>query len=189
MVRKKQKNIFERHRNVNPTPTTSHDASQPTLTEEPPGETSMEIPLPNTPQASRPGTPEDFGPTFENCRKLKELTTIIDLYSTTLESTHTLLKGVMQSVLKDPNNLIIRKETSYMELTNERLQQAVSEYASLPPCDNPNCTRHTSNITLQLKITLPIPLPQHQFRQNERRTKTDLLPLPLRKLTKTTLSN
>ncbi|GFY14155.1 hypothetical protein TNCV_3613441 [Trichonephila clavipes] len=132
MVQKKQKNIFERHRNANPTPTTSHDASQPTVTEEPSGKTSMEIPLPNTPQASRPGTPEDFGPTFENCRKLQELTTVIDLYSTPLESTYLLLKGVMQSGIKDPNNPIIRKETSYMELTNERLQQAVSEYASLP---------------------------------------------------------
>ncbi|GFX47870.1 hypothetical protein TNCV_4792501 [Trichonephila clavipes] len=125
MVRKKQKNIFKRHRNVNPTPTTSHDASQPAVTEETPGETSMEMPLPNTPQASRPGTPEDSGPTFENCRRLQELTTTIDLYSTSLENTHTLLKGVMQSGLKDPNNPIIRKETSYMELTNERLQQAV----------------------------------------------------------------
>ncbi|GFS56468.1 hypothetical protein TNCV_4302851 [Trichonephila clavipes] len=139
----KNKNISERHRNANPTPTTSHDASQPTVTEEPSGETSMEIPLPNTPQASRPGTPEDFGPTSENCRKLQELTTIIHLYSTTLESTHLLLKGVRDAI-GDPNNPIIGKETSYMELTNERLQQAVSEYASFP-CDNPNCTRHTSN--------------------------------------------
>ncbi|GFW64753.1 hypothetical protein TNCV_4450551 [Trichonephila clavipes] len=65
MIRKKQKNIFERHRNANPTPTTSHNASQPAATEEPPGEINMEIPLPNTPQASRPGTPGDFGPTFE----------------------------------------------------------------------------------------------------------------------------
>ncbi|GFV64389.1 integrase catalytic domain-containing protein [Trichonephila clavipes] len=63
MVRKKQKNIFERHRNANPTPTTSHDASQPAATEEPPGKINMEIPLPNSPQASRPRTPEDFGPT------------------------------------------------------------------------------------------------------------------------------
>ncbi|GFU89951.1 hypothetical protein TNCV_2438381 [Trichonephila clavipes] len=125
---KKTEKIFELHRYANPTPTTSHEASQPTVTEEPSGQTSMEIPLPNTPQASRPGTPEGFGPTFENCRKLQELTTIIDLYSTTLESTH-LLKGVMQSGIKDPNNPIIRKETSYMELTNERFQQAVSEEA------------------------------------------------------------
>ncbi|GFW99303.1 hypothetical protein TNCV_3981281 [Trichonephila clavipes] len=43
MVRKKQKNIFEWHRNANPTPTTSHDASQPIVTEEPSGGTSMEI--------------------------------------------------------------------------------------------------------------------------------------------------
>ncbi|GFT53009.1 hypothetical protein TNCV_2631391 [Trichonephila clavipes] len=133
MVRKKQKNIFERHRNANPTPTTSHDASQPAATEEPPGKINMEIPLPNSPQASRPGTPEDFGPTSENCRKLQDLATLTDVYSKTIENTHTLLKGLMQSGLKDPNNPIIVKETSYMELTNERLQQAVSEYASLPP--------------------------------------------------------
>ncbi|GFX65249.1 hypothetical protein TNCV_4821401 [Trichonephila clavipes] len=87
----------------------------------------MEIPLPNTPQASRPGTPEDFGPTFENCRKFQELTTLIDPYSSTLENTHTLLKGLMQSGLKDPNNPIIVKEKSYMELTNERLQQALTK--------------------------------------------------------------
>ncbi|GFW99301.1 hypothetical protein TNCV_3981261 [Trichonephila clavipes] len=95
----------------------------------------------------------------------------------------------MQSGMKDPNNPIIRKETSYMELTNERLQQAVSEYASLPPCDNPNCTRHTSNNSpAKNNSPDPSPPPQQQFRQNERKTKTDLLP-PLRKLTKTFLSN
>ncbi|GFW64204.1 hypothetical protein TNCV_709091 [Trichonephila clavipes] len=158
MVRKKQKNIFERHRNANLTPTISHDASQPTVIEEPSVETSMEIPLSNTPQASRPGTPEDFGPTSENCRKRQELTTIIDLYSTTLESTYLLLTGVMQSGIKDPNNPIIRKKTSCMELTNERIQQAVSEYASLSPCDNPNSTRHTSNNS-PVKNNSPAPSP------------------------------
>ncbi|GFW64234.1 hypothetical protein TNCV_3075951 [Trichonephila clavipes] len=64
MVRKKQKVIPERHRNAKPTPTTSRDASQSAVAEEPPGETSMEIPLPTTPKASRPGTPEDSGPTL-----------------------------------------------------------------------------------------------------------------------------
>ncbi|GFX29108.1 hypothetical protein TNCV_2072591 [Trichonephila clavipes] len=122
MVRKKQKNIFERHRNTNPTPTTSHDACQPAATEEPPREINMEIPLPISPQASRTGTAEDFGPTSENCRKLQNLTTLIDVYSKTIENTHTLLKGLMQSGLKDSNNPIIVKETSYMELTNERFQ-------------------------------------------------------------------
>ncbi|GFV73882.1 hypothetical protein TNCV_2003051, partial [Trichonephila clavipes] len=91
-----QKNIFERHRNANPTPTTSHDASQPAATEEPPGNINMEISLSNSPQTSRLGTPEDFGPTSENCRKLQDLTTLIDVYSKTIENTHTLLKGLMQ---------------------------------------------------------------------------------------------
>ncbi|GFW71037.1 hypothetical protein TNCV_191281 [Trichonephila clavipes] len=38
MVRKRQKVIPERHRNANPTPTTSRDASQSAVAEEPPGE-------------------------------------------------------------------------------------------------------------------------------------------------------
>ncbi|GFU74068.1 hypothetical protein TNCV_1641921 [Trichonephila clavipes] len=33
-------------------------------------------------------------------------------------------------------------ESSYLELNNTRMQKAVSEYASLPPCGIPNCTRH-----------------------------------------------
>ncbi|GFY30167.1 hypothetical protein TNCV_3090751 [Trichonephila clavipes] len=161
-TQKKQKNIFERHRNANPTPTTSHDASQPAATEEPPGEINMEIPLPNTPQASRPGTPEDFGPTFENCRKLQELTTLIDLYSATLENTHTLLKRLMHSGLKDPNNPIIVKEKSYMELTNERLQQALSRSLSSPNTSSDKTKGKRRRISF---------------------------PIPLRKLTKTILSN
>ncbi|GFS95755.1 hypothetical protein TNCV_435611 [Trichonephila clavipes] len=188
MVRKKQKVIPERHRNAKPTPTTSRDASQSAVAEEPPGETSMEIPLPTTPKASRPGTPEDSGPTFANCSKLQELATLIDYYSTTLETTHTVLQRAMQNRIKDPNNPLVRNESSYMELTNERLQKVVSEYASLPPATIP--TAHAiTRTTPQLKITLPTPLPsQHQFRQNARKTKTVLLP-PLRKLTKTILSN
>ncbi|GFW64752.1 hypothetical protein TNCV_4450541 [Trichonephila clavipes] len=90
----------------------------------------------------------------------------------------------MQSGLKDPNNPIIVKEKSYMELTNERLQQAVSEYASLPPCDNPNCSRHTSNNTPAKNNSLdpPTPVPTKRKESDDGFT-------PLRKLTKTTLSN
>ncbi|GFS89304.1 hypothetical protein TNCV_3399801 [Trichonephila clavipes] len=88
MVRKKQKVIPERHRIAKPTPATSRDGSQSEAAEEPPGVTNMEIPLPTTPQASRPETPENAGPTFKNCNKLQELATLIDVYSTTLENTH-----------------------------------------------------------------------------------------------------
>ncbi|GFY01788.1 hypothetical protein TNCV_1467801 [Trichonephila clavipes] len=146
----------------------------------------MEIPLPNTPQASRPGTPEDSGPTFENCRKLQELTTIIDLYSTTLESTHLLLKGVIQSGIKDPNNPIIRKETSYMELTNERLQQAVSEYGSLPLRQS---QLQTSCLKYPSKNNSPDPFPPNTSSDKTKGKRRRIYFPPLRKSTKTTLSN
>ncbi|GFV91750.1 hypothetical protein TNCV_4763151 [Trichonephila clavipes] len=189
MVRKKQKVIPERHRNAKPTLTTSRDASQSAVAKEPPGETSMEIPLPTTTKASRPGTPDDSGPTFANCSKLQELTTLIDYYSTTLETTHTLLQRAMQNGIKDPNNPLVRNESSYMELTNERLQKAVSEYASLPPCDNPNCTRHNSNNT-PAKNNSPDPSPLPTPVPTKRKENEDsFTPPPLRKLTKTTLSN
>ncbi|GFU78952.1 nucleic-acid-binding protein from transposon X-element [Trichonephila clavipes] len=158
MVRKKQKVIPERSRNAKPTPTTSRDGSQSATTEEPPGVTNMEVLLPTTPQASRPGTPENAGPTFMTCNKLQELALIIDVYSMNLENSHTLLQGALQSGIKDPNNPLVRSESSYMELTNMRLQKAVSEYASLPPCDNPNCTRHNSNNT-PAKNNSPNPSP------------------------------
>ncbi|GFX58986.1 hypothetical protein TNCV_806901 [Trichonephila clavipes] len=158
MVRKKQKVIPERHRIAKPTPATSRDGSQSEAAEEPPGVTNMEIPLPTTPQASRPGTPENAGPTFKNCNKLQELATLIDVYSTTLENTHTLIQGALQNGIKNLNHPLIRSESSYMELTNERLQKAVSEHASLPPCDNPNCTRHNSNNT-PAKSNSPDPSP------------------------------
>ncbi|GFW35479.1 hypothetical protein TNCV_3071071 [Trichonephila clavipes] len=55
MVRKKQKIIPERRRAKN-TPTTSRDGRDSAASGEPPGVTDMDIPLPATPQASRPGT-------------------------------------------------------------------------------------------------------------------------------------
>ncbi|GFV64390.1 hypothetical protein TNCV_2503081 [Trichonephila clavipes] len=72
---------------------------------------------------------------------------------------------------------IIVKETSYMELTNERLQQAVSEYASFPPCDNPNCTRHTSNNT-PAKNNSPDPSPSPRPVPTKRKESDDGFTLP-----------
>ncbi|GFT55954.1 hypothetical protein TNCV_402491 [Trichonephila clavipes] len=49
-------------------------------------------------------------------------------------------------------------ESSYLELNNSRLQKAVSEYTSLPPCGIPNCSRHNS-IDTPLKLNSPDPSP------------------------------
>ncbi|GFU74067.1 hypothetical protein TNCV_1641911 [Trichonephila clavipes] len=57
MVRKKQKMIPERRRAKHAS-TTSRDGSESAASEEPPGVTDMELPLPASHQASRPGTPE-----------------------------------------------------------------------------------------------------------------------------------
>ncbi|GFW03152.1 PRE_C2HC domain-containing protein [Trichonephila clavipes] len=61
--------------------TTSHDGSESAASEEPPGVTDMELPLPASPQASRPGTPEKAGPTHLHCKKLQDLANLIEVLS------------------------------------------------------------------------------------------------------------
>ncbi|GFW28216.1 hypothetical protein TNCV_4499461 [Trichonephila clavipes] len=41
-----------------------------------------------------------------------------------LETSDTILQGAPQKGIKDPNNPLVRIESSYMELTNMRLQKA-----------------------------------------------------------------
>ncbi|GFX21648.1 hypothetical protein TNCV_1400621 [Trichonephila clavipes] len=122
MVRKKQKVIPER-RSTKPTPTTSRDGSQSAASEEPPGVTDMEVPLPTT--------PEKAGPTFKNCKKLQELADLIDIYSMNLETSNKILQGALDSGLTDPNIPLVRIESSYMELTNTRLQKASTPLSPL----------------------------------------------------------
>ncbi|GFX02795.1 hypothetical protein TNCV_4437771 [Trichonephila clavipes] len=64
MVRKKHKQIPEQRR-AKKTPTTRRNSNDSTASEEPPEATDMDIPLPASPQASRPGTPETTDP--NNC--------------------------------------------------------------------------------------------------------------------------
>ncbi|GFX88237.1 hypothetical protein TNCV_1066531 [Trichonephila clavipes] len=85
MVRKKQQTIPEQRRAKN-TPTTSRNGRDSAASEVPPGVTDMDIPLPGTPQASRPRTPENAGPTSMHCKKLKDLAYLIELYSVTIET-------------------------------------------------------------------------------------------------------
>ncbi|GFV75221.1 hypothetical protein TNCV_3190701 [Trichonephila clavipes] len=80
-------------------------------------------------------------------------------------------------------------ETSYLELNNSRLQKAVSEYASLPPCDTPNCTRHSTNDT-PAKTNSPDPSPPPTPIPTKRKENSEgFTSPPSRKLSKSTLSN
>ncbi|GFT98561.1 hypothetical protein TNCV_2441971 [Trichonephila clavipes] len=88
MVRKKQKNIFERHRNSNPTSTTSHERSQSTTTPEPTCDNTMDLSLPALPQASRPGTPQDFDATSSNCQNLRSAAMEIKCLAPGIEQVH-----------------------------------------------------------------------------------------------------
>ncbi|GFX96577.1 hypothetical protein TNCV_1442511 [Trichonephila clavipes] len=87
MVRKKSKIIPERRRTKNAS-TTSRDVSESTASEEPPGVAGMELPLPASPQASRPGTPEKAGPTQLHCKKLQGLVHLIEVLSVTTLRLH-----------------------------------------------------------------------------------------------------
>ncbi|GFT42507.1 hypothetical protein TNCV_1787581 [Trichonephila clavipes] len=146
MVRKKPKIIPERRRAKNAS-TTSRDGSESAASEEPPGVTGMELPLPASPQVSRPGTPEKAGPTHLHCKKLQDVAHLIEVLSVTIETSQKILQGAIDSGITDPNNPMIQMESTYLELNNTRLQKAVSEYASLPPCGIPNCSRHNSKDT------------------------------------------
>ncbi|GFU49354.1 hypothetical protein TNCV_974651 [Trichonephila clavipes] len=159
MVRKKQKIIPERRRAKNAS-TTSRDGSESAASEEPPGVTDMETPLPASPQASQPGTPEKAGPTQLHCKKLRELAYLIEVLSVTthIETSQKTLQGAIDRGITDPNNPMIQMESTYLELNNSRSQKAVSEYTSLPPCGIPNCSRHNSKDT-PLKLNSPDPSP------------------------------
>ncbi|GFW56119.1 hypothetical protein TNCV_3852871 [Trichonephila clavipes] len=141
MVRKKHKPIPEQRR-AKKTPTTRRNSNDSTASEEPPEVTDMDIPLPASPQASRPGTPEKDGPAQLHCDKLQRLTEYIQQLSITIETSEKILQNVISSGVTDPTHPIIQMEAPYLELNNSRLQKAVSEYASLPPCGIPNCSRH-----------------------------------------------
>ncbi|GFY07864.1 hypothetical protein TNCV_4288001 [Trichonephila clavipes] len=160
MVRKKSKVIPERRRSKNAS-TTSRDGSESATSEEPPGVAGMELTLPASPQASRPGTPEKAGPTQLHCKKLPGLAYLIEVLS---------------------------MESAALELNNTRLQSAVSEYTSLPPCGIPNCSRHNIKDT-PLKLNVPDPSPPPTPIPTKRKENEGFTSPPSRKLTKSTPSN
>ncbi|GFT75469.1 hypothetical protein TNCV_4832841 [Trichonephila clavipes] len=154
MVRKKPKPIPEQRRAKN-SPSTRRNSRDSAASEEPPEVTEMDIPLPSSPHASRPGTPEKDGTAQLHCKKLHGLANLIQVLSISIETSQTILQG-----LTDPSNPIIQMESAALERNNTRLQCAVSEYTSLPPCGIPNCSRHdTKNTPPKLKTPDPSPPP------------------------------
>ncbi|GFX09705.1 hypothetical protein TNCV_653041 [Trichonephila clavipes] len=141
MVRKKHKPIPEQRR-AKKTPSTRRNSSDSAASEEPPEVTEMDIPLPASPQASRPGTPVKDGPAQLHCKKLQGLAYLIEVLSVSIETSQSILQDVVSKGLTDPTNPIIQMESAALERNNARLQCAVSEYTSLPPCGIPNCSRH-----------------------------------------------
>ncbi|GFU79354.1 hypothetical protein TNCV_5139351 [Trichonephila clavipes] len=159
MVRKKPKPIPEQRRAKN-TPSTRRNSRDSAASKEPPEVTEMDIPLPASPQASRPGTPEKDGTAQLHCKKLQGLANLIQVLSISIETSQTILQGVISKGLTDPTNPIIQMESAALERNNTRLQCAVSEYTSLPPCGIPNCSRHdTQNTPRKLKTPDPSPPP------------------------------
>ncbi|GFT60415.1 nucleic-acid-binding protein from transposon X-element [Trichonephila clavipes] len=77
-------------------------------------------------------------------------------------------------------------ESAALELNNTRLQSAVSEYTSLPPCGIPNCARHNIKDT-PLKLNVPDPSPPHTPIPTKRKENPEgFTSPPSRKLTKST---
>ncbi|GFT89413.1 hypothetical protein TNCV_4386991 [Trichonephila clavipes] len=78
-------------------------------------------------------------------------------------------------------------ESAALEKNNARLQSAVSEYTSLPPCGIPNCSRHDTQNS-PFKPNTPDPTTPIQIKRKEN-TEGFTSPPPSRKLTKNTHLN
>ncbi|GFT19283.1 hypothetical protein TNCV_303851 [Trichonephila clavipes] len=104
-------------------------------------------------------------------------------------SSQKILQGAIDRGITDPTNPMIQMESTSLELNNSRLQSAVSEYTSLPPCGIPNCSRHNSKDT-PLKLNSPDPSPPPTPIPTKRKENPEgFTSPPSRKLTKPTLSN
>ncbi|GFU76066.1 hypothetical protein TNCV_698641 [Trichonephila clavipes] len=123
MVRKKHKPIPEQRR-AKKTSSTRRNSSDSAASEEPPEVTEMDIPLPASPHASRPGTPEKAGPTELHCKKLQGLARLIEVLSVSIETSQKILQEVISKGLTDPTNPIIQMESAALELNNSRHQRA-----------------------------------------------------------------
>ncbi|GFW23343.1 hypothetical protein TNCV_3804421 [Trichonephila clavipes] len=117
MVRKKPKPIPEQRRAKN-SPSTRRNSRDSAASVEPPEVTEMDIPLPASPQASRPGTPEKDGTAQLHCKKLQGLANLIQVLSISIETSQTILQGVISKGLTDPTDPIIQMESAALERNN-----------------------------------------------------------------------
>ncbi|GFU62322.1 nucleic-acid-binding protein from transposon X-element [Trichonephila clavipes] len=167
MVRKKTKILPERRRSKNAS-TTSRDGSESAASEEPPGVAGMELPLPASPQASRPGTPEKAGPAQSHCKKLQDVANLIDVLSVTIETSQKILQEAIDRGITDPTNPMIQMESSYLELNNARLQKAINLTNAFSALDNiateasieTPVTTHKSPVTTPHKTNQSIQSPK-----------------------------
>ncbi|GFX72544.1 nucleic-acid-binding protein from transposon X-element [Trichonephila clavipes] len=159
MVRKRNKPIPEQRR-AKKTSSTRRNSNDSTASEEPPEVTDMDIPLPASPQASRPGTPEKDGPAQRHCIKLIELAEYIQVLSITIETSEKILQNAISKGVTDPNDPIIQMEAPYLELNNSRLQKATDEPIETQVLTNksPVTTPSKTNPTQPPKLPPPIML-------------------------------
>ncbi|GFV41221.1 uncharacterized protein TNCV_2979751 [Trichonephila clavipes] len=100
MVRKKQKNIFVRHRNANPTSTTNHEGSETTATPEPTRD-DMDLSLPASPQALRPGTPQHSDAASSNCQDVVKAAMEIKALAPDIEKVNSQISNLIAQGLTD----------------------------------------------------------------------------------------
>ncbi|GFW92677.1 hypothetical protein TNCV_519931 [Trichonephila clavipes] len=183
MVRKKQKNIFERHRNSNATSCTSHEGSQSTATPEPTCDDVMDLFLLASPQASRPKTPQDFDATSSKCQDLLRAATEVKALAPSIELVHSQISNLITQGQTDPDDPAILVKSQLLERLNGYYQQAVSLITSFPPCDIPNCTRHTPTNTPVKDDQTESPLPKPTSTKRKENNNGFISP-PLKKLNK-----
>ncbi|GFS87661.1 nucleic-acid-binding protein from transposon X-element [Trichonephila clavipes] len=116
----------------------------------------------------------------------EDLARLIEVLSITIETSEKILQLAIDHGITDPTNPMIQMESSNLELNNSRLQKAVSEYTSLPPCGIPNFSRHDIQNT-PLKPNIPDPTTPIRIKRKEN-TEGFTSP-PSRKLTKNAHSN
>ncbi|GFW29979.1 hypothetical protein TNCV_4973251, partial [Trichonephila clavipes] len=75
-------------------------------------------------------TPEKDGTAQLHCKNLQGLANLIQVLSISIETSQTILQGVISKGLTDPSNPIIQMESAALERNNSRLQCAVS-YVSI----------------------------------------------------------
>ncbi|GFX90212.1 hypothetical protein TNCV_2449871 [Trichonephila clavipes] len=87
-----------------------------------------ELSLPASPQALRPGTPQDFTSSSSNCQGLQRLANDFKGYSISIDGCHRGINALIQAGLTDPNNSIMLNNTKVLEEYNQIYQQAQNNH-------------------------------------------------------------